>query len=187
MTRPIIAPALALAALASATAAEAQQKPCVNPADLADAVVYVMPAAFDAAKTACGSRFASDGFVAREGDAYIAAFREGQDKAWPGAFRFLKTFMDQGGAGQGAKGDDMAAMLSAMPADALRPFVDALVGQMIAGEIKPESCDKIERGLELLSPLPRDNVGGLIAFIVELADVKNPPVCRAAGVATGQR
>ncbi len=187
MTRPLIAPVLALAALASATAAEAQQKACVNPADLSDAIVYAMPVAFDAARNVCGGQLASDGFMAREGDAYIAQFRDGQARAWPGAFRFLKTFMDQGGAGKAGKGEDMAAMLSAMPADALRPFVDALVGQMIAGEIKPESCGKIERGLELLSPLPSENMGGLVAFIVEMANVKNPPVCPAAGAATQQK
>lgn len=180
MNRPVIAPALALAALASATTAQAQQNACVSPADLSDAVVYVMPVAFDAAKSACGPRLAESGFMTRSGDAYIAQFRDGQNKAWPGAFRFLKTFMDQGGAGKAGKGQDMAAMLSAMPAAALRPFVDALVGQMIAGEIKPDSCGKIERGLELLSPLPSENIGGLIAFVVELADVKNPPVCPVA-------
>lgn len=180
MTPRIIAPALALTALASATAAQAQQQPCVNPADLSDAVVYVMPVAFDAAKTVCGASLAKGGFMAREGDAYIAQFRDGQAKAWPGAFRFLKTFMEQGGAGTAAGDADMAAMLSAMPADALRPFVDALVGQMIAGEIKSDSCGKIERGLELLSPLPRENMGGLAAFVVELSGVKNPSVCAVA-------
>jgi hypothetical protein len=180
MTRRLIAPALAFTALASATAAQAQTQACVQPADLADAVVYAMPVAYDAARTACGDRFAAGGFIAREGDAYIATFRAGQDKAWPGAFSFLKTFMDQGGAGKDA---DMAAMISALPEDALRPFVDALVGQMIADEIKPDSCGKIERGIELLSPLPGENIGGLVAFIVELTDMKNPPVCGAAAKA----
>ncbi|MBU7580655.1 MAG: hypothetical protein KAF27_09310, partial [Porphyrobacter sp.] len=111
MTRRFIAPALAFTALASATAAQAQQQqPCVNPADLSDAVVYAMPVAFDAAKTACGASLATSGFMAREGDAYIAPFRQGQAKAWPGAFRFLKAFMEQGGAGKSAGDADMAAM-----------------------------------------------------------------------------
>ena len=39
MTRNFIAPTLAAAALVSATAAQAQQQACVNPADLADAVL----------------------------------------------------------------------------------------------------------------------------------------------------
>jgi hypothetical protein len=70
-------------------------------------------------------------------------------------------------------------MIAALPEESLRPFVDGLVGQMIAGEIKPDSCGKIERGLELLAPLPPENVAGLFAFIAELTELKNPPICGA--------
>lgn len=189
MTRrsPLLAPSLALAALASATSAQAQQQACVAPADLSDAVVYVMPIAFDATRTACANQLPRDGFLARRGEAWIGNFRAGQTKAWPGAFRFLKTFMDQQETGGADNGMDMQAMLSAMPQDALRPFIDALVGQMIAGEIKGDTCGKIERGMELLSPLPSENVGALIAFVVELADIRNPPVCPAAAPRTSGR
>jgi hypothetical protein len=156
----------------------AQSQACVASADLADAVVYAMPIAYDAASTACANRLSADGFMKTRGDAYIAAFRDGQAAAWPGAFRFLKTFMAKGeGASEG--GMDMGAMIAAMPEDALRPFVDAFVGQMIAGEIKGDACGKIERGLELLSPLPSENIGGLIAFLMELSDAKTPAICPA--------
>lgn len=183
MNRRLIAPALAFTALASATAAQAQQQACVQPADLSDAVVYAMPIAFDAARNACANRLSRDGFMATRGEDYISQFRSGQDQAWPGAFRFLKTFMNRGGAGEAGGDDQMAAMLSNMPAETLRPFVDALVGQMIADEIKGDSCSKIERGLELLSPLPSENVGGLVAFLLEATDVKNPPLCTATAPA----
>lgn len=187
MTHRMIAPALALAALATAQTAQAQQQACVQAADLSDAVIYAMPIAFDAARTACANRLSRDGFMAKRGEGYIAAFRAGQNKAWPGAFRVIRTFMDQGGSGESPVDADMMAMLSAMPQESLRPFVDALTGQMIAEEIKPESCDKIERGLELLSPLPTENVGGLIAFLVEVSEIKNPPVCPAAQASGGRR
>lgn len=181
----IIAPTLALLSLASAQAAQAQQPACVAAADLGDAVVYAMPIAFDAAQTACANRFARDGFMATGGEAFIAEFRAGQDKAWPGAFRLIKTFMAQSGAEGGTEGGDaeMGALIAAMPEEALRPFVDGMVGQMIAAEIKGDTCGKIERGLELISPLPTDNVGGLFAFIAELADLKNPPICGATPAA----
>lgn len=176
MTTRLLAPALAFAALATSQTALAQSQACVARADMSDAVVYAMPIAYDAARNACTNRLTSNGFMASRGDAYIEPFRTGQDKAWPGAFRFLKTFMNKD-AGEGGSQADMAAMLGSMPEDALRPFVDALVGQMIAAEIKGDSCAKIERGLELLSPLPTENIGGLIAFIAELAELKEPPVC----------
>lgn len=180
MKRLTIAPPLALAALISAQAAQAQPQNCVAAADLGDAVVYAMPIAFDAARTACANRLSNKGFMATGGENFIATFRGGQDKAWPGAFRLLKTFMaDEANAGSGANAD-MGAMLSALPEESLRPFVDGLVGQMIAGEINGDSCGKIERGLELIAPLPPENVGGLLAFIAEMADIKNPPICGTA-------
>lgn len=179
MNRRMIAPALALAALASATAAQAQQKACIPPADLADAIIYAMPLAYDAAQTYCANRFAAGGFMAREGDAWVAGYRDGQDKAWPGALRVLKTFMANDAATKG-KGDDMTAIITALPDDALRPFVDAMVGQMIAKEIKPDSCGTIERAVELLSPLPGENVGGLVAFVLELDKKGKQPICGAA-------
>ncbi len=181
MTQRMIAPLLALAALASAQTAQAQEQVCVAPADLSDAVVYAMPIAFDAARTACANRLTSSGFMATRGDAYITQFRAGQDKAWPGAFKMLKTFMaEQNKAGEGASDADIGAMIGSMPESALRPFVDALVGQMIAEEIKPDSCSKIERALELISPLPTDNVGGLVSFLVEVTDAKSAGLCIAA-------
>ena len=187
MNRQWIAPALALSALATSQAAMAQSQACVAPDDMADAVVYAMPIAYDAASTACANRFSANGFMKTRGDAYIASFREGQATAWPGAFRFLKTFMAKK---EGAEGGemDMGAMIAGMPEDALRPFVDAFVGQMIAAEIKGDSCGKIERALELLSPLPSENIGGLVAFLMQLTDSKDPPLCPAKGAvaATGQ-
>jgi len=180
MTPRPIASALALAALAAAQTGQAQQPACMAAADLSDAVVYAMPIAFDSTRTACANRLAPSGFMATRGEAFITQFRAGQDRAWPGALRLLKSFMNQENAVEDTGGMDLGAMLSGMPEDAMRPFVDALVGQMIAEEIKGDSCSKIERGLELLSPLPVDNVGGLIAFLAEVSDLENPPICGAA-------
>lgn len=180
MTKRVLAPALAFVALASATTAQAQQQTCVAAADLADTVLYAMPIAYDAVGTSCASQLKRDGFMAKGGDAFIAKFRAKQGSAWPGAFRLLKTFMAKDAAGEAASGTDMTAMIAALPEESLRPFVDGLVGQMIAGEIKPDSCSKIERGMELLSPLPVENVARLMTFISEVADLKDPQICGLA-------
>jgi hypothetical protein len=184
MTTRFLAPVFAFAALATAQTAQAQQQACVASEDLGDAVVYAMPIAFDAAQNACANRLSKNGFMATEGEAFISEFRAGQDKAWPGAFRLLKTFM----ASKGGEGSDaeITAMITALPEDSLRPFVDGLVGQMIAEEIKGDSCAKIERGLALIAPLPTDNVGDLVAFIAEVAELKEPPVC-GVGSAAGTK
>lgn len=184
MPNRMIASVIALSAMASSQTAQAQAQACVAPADLSDAVIYAMPIAFDAARTACANRLTRSGFMATEGDAYIAQFRSQQDNAWPGAFRTIKTFMaEQNKAGDDVSSADIGPMIANMPESALRPFLDAMVGQMIAEEIKPDSCVKIERGLELISPLPTDNVGGLITFLLDVTDIKNAGLCIAAQAA----
>lgn len=180
MNKRVFAPALGFVALASATTAQAQQQTCVAAADFGDTVLYAMPIAYDAVSTACQRELKADGFMARGGDQFIAKFRDRQSNAWPGAFRLLKTFMAKDAGKAAGSGADMGAMIAALPEESLRPFVDGLVGQMIAGEIKPDSCGKIERGLELLSPLPVENVAGLMTFILELSEIKEPAICGVA-------
>lgn len=176
----MIAPALAFAALATAQTAQAQQPACVAAADLSDAASYAMPIAFDAAQSACTNRWSRDGFAAQRGEAFIAQFRASQDKTWPGALRLIKVFMADGAEEAEGSDAEMKAIITSLPDEALRPFVDGLVGQLIADEIKGDSCNQIERGLELISPLPTENVGGLVAFVAQLADLKNPPICGGA-------
>jgi hypothetical protein len=173
--------ALALVALATAHSAQAQ-KACVALEDLGDTLLYTMPIAYDAVRTSCQPELKPDGFLARKGDAFIAKFRARQDSAWPGALRVLKIFLAPDGTAKGKGGSDadITAMIASLPDSSLRPLVDGLVGQMIANEIRPESCGKIERGIELVSPLPAENVAGLLTFIIELAEIKNPQICKAA-------
>lgn len=184
MTRRIFPPLAALAALASAQAAQAQQQACVAAGDLADAVTYAMPLAYDAVRTTCTNRLARGGFIATRGDAYMDQFRSRQNSAWPGAFRVLKSFMAGEDKGDGAAGGtDITRLVAGMPESTIRPFVDGLIGQMIAEEIKPADCGKIERGLEVVSPMPAENVGPLVGFLFEVSGMKNPEVCSAAAAA----
>jgi hypothetical protein len=170
------APALAIAALAHGQAAHAQQA-CVPPADLGDTIIYALPIAYDAARTSCATRFTRDGFVARGGEQFIAGFRARQNAAWPGAMRTMQVLLAaQQGAGN-ASDLDLAGLARTLPPETLRPLVDGMVGQMIAGEIKPESCGKIERAMELLSPLPVDNVAGLMGFVLEIAPISEANIC----------
>lgn len=180
MTRTLLAPALALTALVGAQAAQAQTA-CVAPEDAADAVIYMMPTAYDAALKSCGNQIAADSFLrSNKGKAFIEGFRTQQNARWDGAFRFLKVFV-----ASELKGDEaMMRMVTAMPPEALRPFLDAMVGQIIGQEIKPDTCAKIERGAALVSPLPVENVGGLVAFILAEVDIKEPQICKTARPAT---
>ena len=177
MKRTCLASALALTALASAQAAQAQQA-CIAPEDAADAVIYVMPAAYDATLKSCKKQFNEETFLtSADGNNFIEQFRTQQDERWGGTFRFLKVFISAQSEGE----EGMAEMIAAMPEESLRPFVDGILGQVIGEQIKTDTCASIDRGAELLSPLPAENVGGLVAFILELVELDNPPICGLNG------
>ncbi len=183
---PILAPILALTALGSAQVAQAQQS-CVKSADLNDTITYAMPIAYDAAMAACSKSYAANGFMKTKGTDFAGRFRAKQSASWPGAFRLLKTFVaKEAGGSAGASAGGFAAMIDSLPPETLRPLVDAYLQQTIAGEIKPDSCGKIERAVSLISPLPVENVSGLATFIAEMAEIKNPTICSAIPLAAAK-
>ncbi|MEM9084594.1 MAG: hypothetical protein AAGB23_01565 [Pseudomonadota bacterium] len=171
---------VAMAALASGHCAQAQEA-CVAPEDAADAVTYLMPTAYDSTIRKCESQFSSESFLtSAEGRNFAEQFRALQDDSWPGTYRFIQVFIAQEADGE----EGVANIIEALKPDELRPLVDVLFGQIISEEIKADSCDKIDEAVELLSPLPAKNVGGLVTFVLEQVEIKDPPICRADGTVT---
>ena len=150
-----------IAACAAFTAVPAHAQTPAEIAAIGEAVRYAMPHALEGLYTACEGELAPTGYLVANRDRLHAKFTEGAIDHWPGAKALLVQMADE----RGNKDIDM----SKLPDDALRPFVDAIVVQLISGQaMKPGVCAKIERGFELLDPLPADNVAGLVHFIVEL-------------------
>lgn len=154
--------------------AQAAAKPCINQADLSDAVVYAMPAAIDAFRAKCGPSLAANGYMRTQGAKLSGNYLAQQNATWPGARRVLMQFTTSK-----SKGSDggMADMIASLPSDTMRPFVDALIQQEVSKKIPLKDCRQIELGVSLLSPLPPKNMGGLAAFLFQMADVKNPNIC----------
>jgi hypothetical protein len=175
MKKFVFASAAALTALTSAQAAEAQQS-CYASADLTDTAIYMLPIAYDAAKSACGKQLEPSGFMAQSGDEFVAPFRAKQARSWPGAFRVMKRQLE-GRSFSGMSGASIVNLLSSAPASTVRPMVDGMLGQAIVEEIKPKDCPRIERGIELLSPLPSENVAHLFPYVAEIANLTNFQVC----------
>lgn len=156
------------------------QAACVDQNDLSDAVVYAMPVLADAFSTKCTAELSADGFWATEGDSYVAQFADLSETTWPGAARVLTTFMAVESKGESGL-PALAEIFSSGSPETVRPFVDLTLSTMIATELKTEDCGKIERGLSLMAPLPPENMGGLMAFLVDMAGVKNPSLCPYEG------
>lgn len=168
--RHLSAAIAATIALAQPQIALAQQ--CVDQDDVADATVYTMPLLASAFTSKCSGKLAADGFMMTGGDAFVARYAELQDKKWAGAYRLLLSF-----AAQGKGGDPMVDLMGSLPEDSVRPFIDAIIEQKVAEEIKVKDCAKIERGIEMLAPLPPENMGGLLAFIMDMSGVDKPTLC----------
>ena len=174
----LAAACLCLAALSQHEVAVAQKNAtCVERADLADGVTYAIPMLMKAVRSKCGTTLSDSGFMATKGDAFVKPFADRQSAIWPGALRLLMTF-----AGSDKEAKEVSGMFRDLPPETVRPLFDAIIEQKVAKDIKLADCARIERGVELLAPLPVENIGGLVTFLVEMAKVKNPELCPARPV-----
>ncbi|MFZ1741916.1 MAG: hypothetical protein WAT93_03630 [Pontixanthobacter sp.] len=161
-----------MTALFTAQVASAQS--CIKQQDLADAVVFTMPIAYQTFSEKCAGQLAQDGFVAREGDAFAAGFSGLQDDTWPGAYSFFKS-LPQKESGE----DEMSDLFDNLPAEVMRPIFELIIAEKLSGEIKVQDCSKIEQIIEPLGPLPPENFGTLVARIFNLIPGKSgPEICR---------
>lgn len=155
---------LAAAALLQSQAAAAQA-PCLTEAEISGMVAFSMPAVLQGVMTSCKPHLSAQGFFAQQGPAMVQRYSADKDAAWP----LAKTAFLKFGA---EKDDKTMEQVANLPDDALKPFVEGMVQQMVSGEIKPASCAPIERATMLLEPLPAKNTASLVAFIVAMVSDK---------------
>lgn len=152
---------------------------CLDEAEVSSLVGYALPSVIEGAMTACKPHLAPTGFFATRGNEFSARYASRRQASWPGAkHAFLKL--------GSAKDPSLNKTIGALPDSALQPFVEAMVSELVGGEIKPDQCVAIERGVRLLSPLPAENTAELITFVLVLADkpkagkISSLPICKAA-------
>jgi len=170
--------ALAALALLAAPAVAQAAKPDVRPATAQAAARYALPHLLSGLRATCGPKLAPSGYLARNGESLQARFAQGADAAWPAARVALMQFGSQDKSG-------MAKMMDQMPDSALKPFVDATISAMVATKLRVENCADVERGLELLAPLPPENIAGLVGFFVEMAEREDKAKAKAGARSGG--
>jgi hypothetical protein len=151
-----VAGLVALAALASASAAQAAHQTCLTQAELDATVVYALPTAIEATARTCRPMLARDGYLASAGADLAARYRAGQAMAWPVA-RSALIKLQGGGLGK------MAALLSD---STLQDLAAGAIAQFVAQTVHPGDCAEMEHALQLMAPLPPENTAGLIALAV---------------------
>lgn len=164
--------ALGLIALSQPYAAFGQE--CVPQEDLSDGIVYAMPLIVQAVEGRCSKTLSADGYLAMQGHRLKDKFAAHQNDAWPGALRLINHFA-------GSEEPGITELVQALPEDAVRPFVDAIVVEKIGAEIKPKDCSRIERGLKLLEPLPPTATAELIAILASMEKSEDLGLCPMDG------
>lgn len=171
-------PALALAALASAQAASAQNAAnCLSEREISQLAVYAVPSLVEGVRGKCARTLSSSGYLSKSGDSFVAKYAALQDEAWPGAKSAITKFATSKTTTK--KDAEAFAMIAGLPDDAVRPLVDAMIAQKIGEEVQTKDCSKIERGIQLLSPLGARDSGALVGFIFALVKPEDAAVCPA--------
>jgi hypothetical protein len=172
--RTLVAGAV-LAALTASKAAAAQNAGqnanCLSEREVTSLVTYALPVVRDSATKACNPQLPPEGYFATQGSSLVQRYAARKGSAWPEVKAALLKL--------GGKDKKMKSMIASLSDEALQPFADEFVSQMIVKGIKPGQCKSIERVNRLLSPLPPENTAELLTFVTVLAE--KPSVRGAQG------
>jgi hypothetical protein len=164
----------ALAALTIGETAAAQNADCLSEREVTNLVTYALPVVMDSTIKTCRPQLAADGYFATQGFSLVQRYAARKSGAWPDAKAALLKI--------GGKDDKMKDMVANLSDEALQPFADGLVAQLIAKGIKPGQCKAIERATRLLSPLPPENTAELLTFVIVMS--QKPKLRSAVGAKT---
>ena len=155
-----LAAATALWLAAGATTAQAAVTPCLSEPEAEAVMVTVLPDIIDAVGKACSAALPPEATLRGGLATLVGRYRAEAPAAWPLAKGGLAKFM----------GDQ----LPGVDPDVLRPLVGALIGPVVAKDIKPGDCPKVERVVGLLSPLPARNTAGIVVMLFTLGTQGKP-------------
>lgn len=151
---------IAVSVMALANPAYAQE-PELDPAAVAAATRFSLPLVFDGYLRRCSSVLEEDGYSLSNAPRLREKFADGAELAWPEARELMLKLAEE-------EQEGTSEVLDLLDDATLQTLVTGIVGTLAENEIRLQDCDSIERGLEILDPLPADNLGALVGFIVEL-------------------
>ena len=169
--RTLAASAAITALTAGQAAAAVQSANCLSEREVTSLVTYALPVVMDSTIKACKPQLSPEGYFATQGAGLVQRYAARKGSAWPEAKAALLKL--------GGKDYKMKDMVASLSDEALQPFADGIVSQMIVKGIKPGQCKSIERATRLLSPLPPENTAELLTFVIVLAE--KPSVRGAVG------
>jgi hypothetical protein len=139
-----------------AQAVEISPAICTNGAEVRDLMLSFAPAAFGSVRAQCAAGLPASSPL-QDNSAMMVRYKAAAQAAWPrGKAALLKLLPHD------KKEADAQKIV-----DALTPeMVEALVVPQLVKTIGPGDCRDIDRLVTLLEPMPADNLGDLIAWMV---------------------
>ena len=155
----------AFLALISSPAVAQEQAPsqCLTAPEARALFTFVIPEAIEGVAAKCKTALPSTAFLPSSSAATIAKFREAAKGGWPAArAAFLKI----------SGPDKETEVVAKMSDKALQPFVSEAFAGVVANDVKPADCPKIDRFVAALAPIPPSNVADLITALIGLVGEK---------------
>ncbi len=156
MLRKLLTPALLASALITQPVA-AQQMPEMSEEEVAAFVRVALPGAFRSIQTKCRTSLDGNAYIYASGDELHALFAAASRDAWPGAAQMIARSASRDNPAMGE-------VLAGMPPEVLQPFLDEMVAGMVTSRVEEKHCSQINRAMELLDPLPPENLAALIGL-----------------------
>ena len=151
--------AVPLAAFAATPSAQAQDITDVSEEEFSALVRFALPAAFPRVQSVCSRVLPADSYMFANGDELQARF----DEASVGSFAGARDVIVKLGA---SENPGLADMITQMPPEVLEPFMAEIIAGKLAQELKPDICEPANRVMELLDPLPAQNLADLVGYLV---------------------
>ena len=152
-----------LAMLELGSNAQAQSRNCLTHGEATAMIGYALPDLLGGLRNKCKSALPSDAFLTLRSPELESGYRIQANALWPQArVAFIKMIA----------GDEMMTRLSDA---ALRPFLSETFAVAITDEIKPGDCPTVDGVVEMLAPLPPENMARLIGIILAAEDKDSDP------------
>lgn len=163
-----------LAAIAMLAAAPAAAQIDLTEQEMEVFARAAMPAALGSLQTRCNPVLGDDAYMFAQGNTLRTRLTAASDRAWPDAMRLVSRVAIRSNPAMGE-------IIAAMGPETMKPFVNEMVAGMIASRVDAAQCERIDRVLELLEPLPPENLASLVAYAY--AQNRAEEQGRAAGAA----
>jgi hypothetical protein len=153
---------LALVASAQLQAAQTQAQTCLTRPELRGMVAYFLPTVLESTIETCSQRLTPDSYMLARAPRLLTTLEAGRSQAWPMAKAAFVKLGDDGKT-------STAELFAALPEEAVRPLIEAVIIQKLGTTIKPDSCGDIDRVMAPLEPLPAANLIDVLTEAMAIA------------------